>query len=226
MDKRGFSLVELLIVVTLSALVLGVTVSLYGFSMTRLAQNGSRYATEDQARKLLDEMESVVRDSTNVSIVTSGTNTGLKCTLAQQSFRSATSTSTGSKVTASADPIGVTKRGFDKHGTGKRIWFYMAASPGAFGTSGTNYYRAERNDDSNPTATDVVTNFTTYSGSTSQRFPLVTSMAYTLDSTNKTVSLTVTARSLWRDERTGSTGDKQSQTFTETRTIGWRHWFK
>src|ERR1051325_8276046 len=104
MAKRGFSLVELMIVVILSALVLGVTVSLYGFSMTRLAQGSSRFTTEDQARKLLDEIESVVRDSVSVSTVTSGSVTGLKCVLAQQSSRSASIIATSSKVTSSAVP--------------------------------------------------------------------------------------------------------------------------
>jgi prepilin-type N-terminal cleavage/methylation domain-containing protein len=226
MAKRGFSIVELMIVVILSALVLGVTVSLYGFSMTRLAQGSSRFSTEDQARKLLDEIESVLRDSVSVSTVTSGSVTGLKCVLAQQSNRSASITSTSSKLASSADPIGVTKRGYDKHGTGKRVWFYMGSSTGAFGTSGTTCWRAERNDDTNPTTTDVIANFTNFTGSSNQRFPLVTSISFSIDSTNKTATVTVASRMLWRDERTGSATEKQSQTFTETRTIGWRHWFK
>src|SRR6185503_10292370 len=107
------------------SIVLGVTISLYVFSMTRLAQGTSRFATEDQARKLLDEIEAVVRDSISVSVVTSGSNQGIKCVLAQQSKKSATVLSTDSKVSGSADPIGVTKRGYDKHGSGKRVWFYL-----------------------------------------------------------------------------------------------------
>jgi prepilin-type N-terminal cleavage/methylation domain-containing protein len=77
MAKRAFTMVELLFVVALTSLVLGATVGLYGFTMTRLAQGAARFSTEDQARKILDEIEAVVRDSSSVTLVSSGGQTGL-----------------------------------------------------------------------------------------------------------------------------------------------------
>lgn len=227
MARRGFSLIELLFVVAISALVLGVTVSLYSFSLTRLAQGTANFATEDQARKLLDEIEAIVRDSISVTVVSGASNSGLKCTLAQLSQKAETAVDlTGSKTSKSADPIGVTKRGLDKHGMGKRIWFFLGNSVGSFGSAGSTVWRAERSDDSNPTSSDLVHSFTTYSGTSTKRFPLLTTLTYSVDAANRTVTITASARSLWRDERSGDASETASQTFTETRTIGWRHWFK
>jgi type II secretory pathway pseudopilin PulG len=227
MAKRAFTMVELLFVVALTSLVLGATVGLYGFTMTRLAQGAARFSTEDQARKILDEIEAVVRDSSSVTLVSSGGQTGLRCTLAQASHRPANvKGSADARVSKTADPVGVTRRAWDKHGSGRRVWFYTAGATGDFGTAGTHVWRAERNDDGNPTAADVVSGWSNYYGSTSKRFPLVTAITFSVDLNNRTATATVTARSLWRDERSGNAADKDSQSFTESRTIVWRHWFR
>jgi prepilin-type N-terminal cleavage/methylation domain-containing protein len=228
MVKRGFSLVELLFVVAVSTLVMGVTVSLYGYSMTRLAQGAARFSTENQACMLLDEIDMVVQDSVAVAVIGTANGPALRCTLAQTSAKVAEADGSGSDAARSktAEPISTTKRGFAKHGIGKRVWFYRAGSTGTFGSVGTYVWRAERNDDSNPTPADLTNNWSGYYGTTQQRFPLVTGMTFTVDLTNCIVNATVTSRSLWRDERTGDTGDRASQTFTESRSIGWRHWFR
>lgn len=228
MVKRAFSLVELLFVVALTGIVMGVTVSLYGYTMTRLAQGTARYTTENQARALVDEIEAVVRDSVTVTVVSSGGQAGLRCTLAATSRRTAASDGSGteSRTTKTADPISTTKRGFDKHSSGKRVWFYMAGANGNFGTAGTYVWRAEKNDDTIPTTADITPNWASFYGATSQRFPLITSLTFAVDTVNAVATVNASSRSLWRDERTGTAGDKDAQTFTETRSIGWRHWFK
>src|SRR5687768_13090603 len=112
MVKRAFSLIELLFVVAMTGIVMGVTVSLYGYTMTRLAQGTARFTTENQARSLVDEIEIVVRDSVSVTIVSSGGNPGLRCTLAASSKRTTAASATGteSRNTKTADPDSTTKR--------------------------------------------------------------------------------------------------------------------
>jgi prepilin-type N-terminal cleavage/methylation domain-containing protein len=228
MAKRAFSLVELLFVVALTGIVMGVTVSLYGYTMTRLAAGTARFTTENQARSLVDEIEIVVRDSVTVTVVSSGGNTGLRCTLAGTSKRTTASAGTGteSRNSKTADPVSTTKRGYDKHTLGKRVWFYMAGPTGNFGTAGTYVWRAERNDDTVPTSADISPNWASFYGNSARRFPLIVSLNFAVDTTNFVATITAVSRQLWRDERTGTGAEKESQLFTETRSVGWRHWFK
>ena len=228
MAKRAFSLVELLFVVALTGIVMGVTVSLYSYTMTRLAQGTARFATENQARSLVDEIEIVVRDSVAVTVVSSGGYPGLRCTLAGTSKRTVASSATGteSRNSKTADPVATTKRGYDKHTYGKRVWFYMAGPTGNFGTAGTYIWRAEKNDDTVTTSADVSPNWASFYGNAAQRFPLVVSLRFAVDATNSVATVSASSRQLWRDERTGTGSETESQVFTETRSIGWRHWFK
>ncbi len=227
MAKRAFSIVELLVVVSLTAMTIGITVALYGYSVNRLAQATSRFAAVDQVRKLHDEIDAVVRDSVAASTVATGSGTALKCLLAYESKRASNvTTGSESKTSLSAKPVSVTKRGYEKHGAGKRVWFFLADSSGAFGSTGTTLWRAERNDDSTPTVLDVVSSWRFYPGTTNPRFNLVTSLGFVVNTSTRTVTTTVGARSLWRDERTGTAAEKDSQSFTEARTTGWRHWFQ
>lgn len=227
MAKRGFTIIELLLAVSLTGIVMGVTVATYAFTVTRLAQSTARYSSADQVRKVLDEVENVVRDSVSVTVVSSAQNPGLKCTLAQDSKKYNT-VAAAKELTEErlATPIAVTKRGFDRHGTGKRVWFYLAGPTGDFGTAGNFLWRAERNDDSNPTSADRDLNWSNYYGSANGRFPLLTSFTFNIDAVNWAASVTATARSLWRDERSGSGAEADAQTFAETRSVSWRHWFK
>lgn len=227
MVKRAFTLVELVFSVSLTGIVLGITVSIYAFTVTRLAQGTARFSSSDQVRKVLDEVEDVVRDSVSVTIVSSAQSPGLKCVLAQDSRRHESAASSKElRVDRAAVPIAVTKRGLDRHGSGKRVWFYMGDATGGFGTAGTTLWRAERNDDSNPTSADRVMGWSNYYGSSQSRFPLLTSFSFTLDAPNRSVAITAVGRSLWRDERTGTGADGATQTFSETRAVSWRHWFK
>lgn len=228
MVKRAFSLVELLFVVAMTGIVMGVTVSLYSYTMTRLAQGTARFTTENQARALVDEIEIVIRDSVGVTVVSSGGYSGLRCTLAGTSKRTAATDATGteSRNSKTADPVSTTKRGYDRHTLGKRVWFYMAGPTGNFGSPGTYVWRAEKNDDTIPTSADVTPNWASHYGHTSQRFPLIVSLTFAVDTVNSVASVSASSRSLWRDERTGTGSDKEVQVFTETRSVGWRHWFK
>lgn len=227
MAKRGFTLTEMMLVVGLASMVLAAAVSLYAFTMVRLAQGTSRYAVRDQVRKVLDEVEAVVRDSVNVQFISSAQKPGLKCTLAAESKRSSlVIESQASKIVNEATPVGVTKRGIEKHGTGRRVWFYQCGAGGNFGSAGNTLFRAERNDDTSPSGSDTIPNFTTYYGTGAGQLSLITDFTFSLDPTNKTVYVTVTARSLWQAERSGTGTERGSQSFTESRIIGWRNWFQ
>lgn len=224
MAKRAFSIVELLVVISLSAMVIGATVTLYGYTVNRLAIATSRFAALDQVRKLHGDIEDVVRDSVSTSTVASVSGTALKCILAANSQRASSSPSL--KKSQLAPPVSVAKRGYERFGSGTRVWFYFAGTSGTFNTVGTTLFRAERSDDSPPTATDVVAAWRFHPGTTTPRFDLITTLTFSVNTTTRTVSTTIAARALWRDERSGLASDKSSQTFTEMRTTGWRHWLR
>lgn len=227
MAKRAFTVIELLLAVSLTGMVLGITVATYAFTVTRLAQSTARFTSTDQVRKVLDEVEEVVRDSVHVTVVSSAQKPALKCILAQNSTRkSVLDPALITSVDRKAPPVGVTKRGIDRHGYGTRVWFYLGDATGNFGTDGPFLWRAERPDDSNPTGADCVQSWTYYYGSGQTRFPVLTDFTFSLDAANRTVHLTAIGRSLWRDERSGSAGETDSQTFAESRSVSWRHWFR
>ena len=222
MRKRsGFTLVEMALVLTLTSLIIGVLTVLYGYTMERLAHATADYAASDDAFLSANDIGTVVRNAYTCTTVSSGGVTGLKCTMP-----SAGTDKDGDGHLDSWTLSSVSRRGYEKVTLGKRVWFYLGDSTGAFGTSGTILWKAERSDDLNPTSTDAITKYA-YLTNTRLRYPLISSLSVTVNSATQTVNFTVVAGSLIRAERTpGSEASNLSYTHTETRTAYWRYWRK
>jgi len=219
--RRGMTLVEMALALTLTSLIIGVLAVLYGFTMVRLEHATANFAASDDAFLAANDISDVVSNSYSCTTVTSGSVTGLKCTMPSTGADKDNDGHYDSWTLSS-----VSRRGYEKVSAGKRVWFYLGDSTGAFGTSGTILWKAERSDDLNPTASDAITRFA-YVTTTRKRYPLISSLSFTVNSSAQTVAYTIAAGSLIRAERTpGTEATNQAYTHTENRTVYWRYWRK
>lgn len=204
---------------TLTAMVLGVMATLYGFAMSRLGHATATFVTTSDAVWAADVVEATIRDSHTCSMVSVSGKPTLKCTLPVAE--------TDRDNDGFADrytPVGVTRRGWEKWGsTGKRIWFYQASDSGTPGTSGTYLFRAQRSDDTTPSTSDIDREFT-FDHGTKVRRPLISGFSATVNASNRTVTFTISTSSLTRDERShGTESTNNYYTHSETRTVAWRN---
>jgi hypothetical protein len=222
MRKRSaFTLVEMALVLTLTTLIIGVLTVLYGYTIERLAHATANFIATDDAFLASNDITDVVRNANTCSTVTLSGVTGLKCTMP-----SSGSDKDGDGHLDRWTLTAVSRRGLEKVTTGKRVWFYLGNSTGAFGTTGTILWKAERSDDLNPTTTDAITKYA-YVTSTRLRYPVISSLTLSVNGSAQTVTTTLVAGSLIRAERTpGSESTSQSYSHTETRTTYWRNWRK
>lgn len=219
--QAGFTLIEMSLVLTLTALILGVLTVLYGYTLERLAHATADFAASDDAFLASNDIGTTVKNAYSCSTVTLSGITGLKCTMPASGADKDNDGYLDSWTLAA-----VSRRGYEKVSPGKRVWFYLGNSTGAFGTTGTILWKAERTDDLNPTASDAIRAYAYFSG-TRLRYPLMSSLSFTVNASAQTVAYTVVAGSLIRAERTpGSESTNQSYTHTETRTVYWRNWRK
>jgi hypothetical protein len=219
MVRRGTTIIEMLLVVGLTAMVLGTLALLYAFTFGRVAHATASFAATDQARRSLDQIAKTASQAISCSVVTSGSVSALKCMMPA----SGTDTD-GDGYLDEYVPSSVSRRGVAKYTPGKRIWFYLSNSDGAFGSSGTILWRAQRSDDCNPASSDADKNWAYYYGSTQQRFGLITSLTPAVDTTAKTTTVTAYATSLIRsDSEAGAeAGSRGTYGVSYTRTVLWR----
>lgn len=218
MHKRsGFTLIEMTLVLGLTALVIGVMTVLYGFTMERLAHATADFAATDDAFLSANDIGNVVAGANSCSTVTSGGVTGLKCIMPATG-----SDKDGDGHLDSWTLANVSKRGLEEVTQGKRDWFYLSDSTGAFGVSGTILWKAERSDALNPIASDAISKYANLT-STQLRYPFISSVTFSVNSAAQTVTYTVTAGSMVRAARTpGTEATNAEYTHVETRTTFWR----
>jgi hypothetical protein len=222
MRRRGTTLVEMSLALALTALVVGVLAALYGFTMVRLAHATASFGATDDAFLAANDISLTVRDAYTCATVTFNGRTGLKCTMPA----AGTDRDNDGKLdlyTISS----VSRRGQEKVALGKRVWYYLSDSTGAFGNAGTTLWKAERSDDLNPTASDAISRYD-YVTSTRLRYPFISSLSFTVDSANGTVALSLATGELIRAERVPGATDATNMkyTHTENRTVCWRYWRK
>lgn len=207
---------------TLTAMVLGVMATLYGFAMSRLGHATATFVTTSDAVWAADVIEATVRDSYSCSIVSISGRSCLKCILpVTETDRD------GDGFADRYNALGVTRRGWEKWGnTGKRIWFYQGSGAGAPSTAGTILFRAKRTDDATPTGSDIDNEFT-YARDAKLRRPLISTFTASVNSSSRTVTFTISTSSLTRDERIHSAESTNNYyTHSETRTVAWRNGIK
>jgi type II secretory pathway pseudopilin PulG len=221
--KRGFTIVEVLLTVGISSLIVGSMALVYGYTMVRTSYAIATTSVSQQVQTLSSEIDSVISQASSTTIITTGGNTGLKCTMP------------ATQVDLDADGILDAYQptsilgGAPIWGKGKRIWFYTADSTGDFLRPGSVVWRAERSDDLFPTTTTADKSFAYYAGSTTnRRFSLIDQITWVNNTNDKYVTYTLRASTLTRAERSSPTaygGEKNvAQTLTLTKNVFLRNW--
>ena len=222
-SRRGFTFVEVMITTALISIVIGTLATLYFYAFTRTTRGVTEVAAVLQIQGLLDRMDNQIAQACDVSIVTSGPGIGLKCTMPLSG-----TDKDGDGVLDTYVPNSVSRRQIAKYTRGKRVWYYMAAAPGNFGTAGSIFYQAVRNDDALPTSANVVNTFS-YAPGDVYRWSLLDSVAFAIDGTNESVTVSARTSTLARAERSAGVATVEAgdnYVVNVTRKTCWRNWWK
>jgi type II secretory pathway pseudopilin PulG len=221
---RAFTIIELTLATALTAIIVGALGTVYVFAARESSESTAAASATRQAQMLMAEISDVVSQAVNVQIYSAGGNTGLKCTMPVNGLDT-----DGDGYLDTYTPRAIGKRGYEKYGYGKRIWFYRSGATGAFASLGGIVWRAQRNDDNAPTAFDKDTAWTYYPGVASTRWNLIERMTFALDAPNKTVTVNITGSSLMRADRVGNVAEVAEGQAAKTaisQNIFWRNWRK
>src|SRR5689334_2597211 len=113
---------------SLTALIIAVLTVLYGYTLERLAYATANFAASDDAFLASNDIGTIVKNAYSCSTVTSNRVTGLKCIMPASGADKDNDGHLDSWTSAS-----VPRRGYEKVTLGKRVWFYLSNSTGAFG---------------------------------------------------------------------------------------------
>jgi Tfp pilus assembly protein PilV len=215
---RGFTIIETMLAASLTSVVVATMALAYHYAAVRTSQALATSSVSNQVQSLMGEIDATISKASSVTIVTTGGNTGIRCTM-PASLDTTLNAYTPATVTG----------GSPTWGKGKRVWFYTADASGAFTSPGTIVWRAERNDDLTPTAANADASFA-YQGGTGGkvRYSLVDGLTWSYDSTNKYVTYTIKASTLTRAERSSPTAytseTNSSRTLQVTKNVFLRNW--
>ncbi len=225
-NKRGFTLVELMIVTAITATIVGALGALFVFVGSRAAQTMAKNGVLLQAQALSEELDATFSQAQDCSLVSIRTGVNaIKCVLPTSG---SDNDADGVIDQYKAEAVGPTGR--EGYGVGKRVWFYMSNSsglPASALTSGGVLWRAWRTDDSPPTASDIDPKFAYYYDRTVNKWNLIDRVNWSV-AANGTVTYQIIANKLRRAERQASAGEASSaqETFTLTRTVLCKNWRK
>ncbi|MHB8635897.1 MAG: PilW family protein [Fimbriimonadaceae bacterium] len=169
--KRAFTMIELMLTVSLTALIVGSLTAVYAFTIERLGYGMIQASSQSEAEYGLDVIDGIVSKAQACSTVTVSGIPCLKCIMP------ATCADTnGDGILDTCSPNAINRRSQERWGNGHRVWFYLAGNTGVPATQGSFLWMAMRSDDLPPTATDIVRSFTYLPGNTKARLDLIESM--------------------------------------------------
>ena len=166
--RRGFTLLEMMLAVSIMAILIGGVTAVYAYTMVRLGYSLASYTTQREGEYGLDVIDHIIGESQTCSQISVGGNPCLKCILPASCVDPI-----GDGTSYVCSPDTINRRSLERWGNGKRIWFYLANSGGVPTTPGSILWMACRTDDSTPTATDIVNAYTYYPGNTKLRVDLI-----------------------------------------------------
>lgn len=215
--RRGFSLLELTVVLVASGFVIGGGASLYSFVMSRTAAGGASGAALLQATQLADELTVRIRNSVGCDIVSmGGAGNALRVQLG-----SAGTDRDGDGLVDIVAPNSVAGDGTENYNAGTRLYYYWGDTAGLPSATGTVFWRGRAPNDS-LFSIDTDPNWSLWKGSA--RWNLIESVTYSVDQAKEQVTITVVASSLNRAERkAGAASSSESARTTVTRTVFWRY---
>ncbi|MCH8274197.1 MAG: type II secretion system protein [Armatimonadetes bacterium] len=226
--RRGMTLVELIVATGLTAVIVGTLAAFYALVTIRSAHSAAKVSVVMQAQSLADEIARTIEQSVECDLVSQGGGIkALKCIMPAQG-----TDTDGDGRLDTFWPQSVSAGGNEKFGEGKRVWFYMADSSAAFKIPGPILWRAERNDDVEPTPLDVDKEWSYYYDSGRPKWHLVESVEFDIVG-DQLATFTINLSSLTRADKSaiGVPADAAAPgadryLLTLTRTVFWRNWRK
>lgn len=149
-SRRGFTIVELMLVSVVSAALVVVTTTLYAFIATRTSDAISQYNSLYQSEQLLSAIDNVASNAIECKLQTISASNTICCTLPADG-----DDFDGDGVLDSVQPSRIGKMMKGEYDEGKRVWFYSADATGRVGSSGNYWFRATRDDDSTISDADI-----------------------------------------------------------------------
>lgn len=159
--RRGTTLVEMLVTMSLMVIAIGTTVTLYAFVVIRTGDSITQYNSYQQSHDLMTAIGDVASNAISCTNVTIGSVNALKCTMPNSGIDRDLD-----GIFEQYNPSGVYKTLKESYTPGKRIWFLPSPSPYNHGRVGKFWYRAIRSDDVNIVAGDLDTKWSYINGTT------------------------------------------------------------
>lgn len=195
---RGFTLVELLVVMVASAVVITASSCMYAFIMQRVAADAAESSLHLQADSLDQEFQRVLQISTSATIVTVNGASCLKCAIPAGG-----TDENLDNVVDNAVPSSVSAAGINTYTANQWVWFYMGDATGAPSATGTQLWRAVLSSSgTTPSNLNKDSSWSLQNGN--PRFKLLESFAATCNATAETTTVTCTFSSLTRADRVGT----------------------
>lgn len=221
--KRGFTIAELLIVSSLTAVVVGTLGAVVSAVMTRTSYSITNTGNVLEQHLLFEEIGKTIEQACQVELVTQSGHTALVCTMPKTGVDT-----TGDKIPDKFEPDAVSRRQIGKYERGIRIWYYRSDATGEFGKSGTVLWRAIMSNSNKPGPSDGDRSWAYYYEG-KPRWALVESIGFTLDPDSKSVKLTCSVSTLARNQKrqiSAFANQRDIYVLRMDRTFYARNWWK
>jgi type II secretory pathway pseudopilin PulG len=221
--KRGFTLVELLIVSSLTTMVVGTLGAVVTTVLTRSSYSITNTSNVLEQHLLFEEIGQTIEQACEVELVTQGGMTALVCTMPKTGVDT-----TGDNVPDKFEPDTVSRRQIGKYERGLRIWYYRSDATGEFGKSGSVLWRAIMSNSNKPGASDADRSWAYYYEG-KPRWGLIESVGFTLDANSESVKVFCSVSTLARNQKrqiSALANPKDIYVLRMDRTFYVRNWWK
>lgn len=217
--RRGFTIIEMLLVVGMTSMVMGAMCALYAFCVTRLNHVVSAYDATSTTTRILEQIDRVVQNCNSCAATAVGSKPALVCTVGSSAMDS-----NADNAPDNINPVRVTRRGSEVYGSNNRVWFYFTNATGTYNTAGDFFVMAVVSGSSTPTNADIYWNFSKDEQGRN-RFAGLSSITFTVNSDN-TVTTQVVASSATKNQSASTTEDAAlTEAYTGSRRTfltGWK----
>ena len=220
--RRAFTLIELMIAITIFSMIFGIVAMIYVHATVRTAQAMASNKLMSEMRDLDQYLENSIQNANSCANVSRGLPL-LSANALQLTMPSSGNVKDSWGVYYNYNPISAS--GPTLHwGTGMYRTFFFANSAGNYANSGNYLWMAEANTSGSPAGTNNITNWTYYAGNTSTyRWDLIDGFSWSIDAVHNSVTYTITGSDLVPLGTTTATTSAQSRQISLTRTVYWRH---
>lgn len=217
MRRRAFTMVELMITIVLTGIVVGTIAGMYGFIAVRLTDSFSQSSVCDQVKSVADTIETSIRNADSCTTADGGAT--LICSMPVNGVDT-----DGDGYNDAYYPDKTDANGVGQYTVGSYVWFFRAGTTGLYHTSlgSSLIWRADSTSKTSPKMSENDKSFMVYPGG-NLRHPLVTTVAFTVNASSKTVTYTVTGSSRIGSESTETSDANSSRILAVTRTVQWRN---